>query len=87
MIKLEDLPSADFKQFILDIARKHNVNYVKTADDTLAETIIRLSGDDVTMDEVEHLIIALERAGVLASEAVVTLHVYYLREKYDDNAT
>jgi hypothetical protein len=87
MIKLEDLPSADFKQFILDIARKNNVTYVKTAKDTLAETITNLSDDEVKMDEVEHLIIALERAGVLDSEAVVTLHVYYLREKYDDNAS
>lgn len=46
----------------------------------IAEVITRLADDEGEMDDVE-LLLALERAGVVASQDVVPLHVYYLREK------
>lgn len=55
--------------------------YVETPADRLADTITQLSDDEVHLDEVERLLIALERAGVVASENVMPLHINYLREK------
>ena len=49
--------------------RHHTTNWL--------EVITRLADDDVEMDDVELLLIALERAGVLASEYVVPLHINY----------
>lgn len=81
---LKNIPTTDPAEFIKAIAKQHNVVYENTLYDGLADTITRLSDDDVVMDEVEILIIALERAGILSSEDVVPLHVNYLREKFVD---
>ena len=74
-------PVTDVGGYITGLAKLHAVSYVKTSYDELAEVITRLSDDDVVMDETELLLIALERAGVIPSEAVVPLHINYLREK------
>lgn len=80
--KITNIPVKGVSEFIVDLATSHGVNYTKTSYDELAETITNLSDDDVEMDDVELLLIALERAGVIGSEYVVPLHVNYLREKY-----
>jgi hypothetical protein len=75
------IPVKGLEEYIVDLANRHGVIYNKTPYDELAETITKLSDDEVEMDEVELLLIALERAGVIGSEYVVPLHVNYLREK------
>lgn len=75
------LPVTGLRDYILGLASTHGVAYVEMPADKLADTITRLSDDDVHLDEVEHLLIALERAGVVASDSVVPLHINYLREK------
>lgn len=77
------IPTTGLAKHIGDLARQHNVRYVRTDDDALAEVITQLSDDDVVMDEVELLLLALERAGVVDSADVVPLHVNYLREKFN----
>lgn len=77
-----DIPTIGVAQFITDLAKRHNISYVKTPNDALAEVITRLSDDDVELDDVVLLLIALERAGIIPSEKVVPLHVNYLREKF-----
>ena len=74
-------PATDVGGYIFSLATLHGVSYVKTSYDELSEVITRLSDDDVVMDEIEQLLIALERAGVIPSEAAVPLHLNYLREK------
>lgn len=74
------IPTSGIRQFIIDLAKQHNVKYVTTGDDLIANVVTRLSDDDVVMDEVELLLIALERAGVVASKDVMLLHFNYLRE-------
>lgn len=68
-------------EYIRRLAASHEVTYEETDCDVWASALTRLSDDQVEMDDVELLIIALERAGVLASRDVVPLHVSYLREK------
>lgn len=75
------LPVSGLRDYILGLASTHGVAYVETPTDKLADAITRLSDDDVHLDEIERLLIALERAGVVASDSVVPLHINYLREK------
>lgn len=65
---------------IRDLARKHHVDYIPMPTDALAGHITRLAGDDVELDEVERLLIALQRAGHLSRAEAVLLQARYLRE-------
>lgn len=75
------LPASGLRDYILSLAAAHGVSYAETSTDRLASTITRLADDEVQLDEIEQLLIALERAGVVESATVVPLHVHYLREK------
>ena len=75
------IPTTGLADYITELARQHGVNYERTSNDALAEVITRLADDNVEMDQVALLLLALERAGVIPSEDVVPLHVNYLREK------
>jgi hypothetical protein len=65
---------------IRELARKHHVTYVRTQCDALANHMTRLAGDDVELDEVEQLLIALQRAGHLSRTEAGRLQATYLRE-------
>ncbi len=65
---------------ILELARKYHVAYVGTQRDRLASDITRLAGDDVQLDEIEQLLIALQRGGHLTRVEMVQLQASYLRE-------
>ncbi len=65
---------------IRDLAQRYQVAYVRTQSDALANHITRLAGDHVELDEVEQLLIALQRAGHLSRVEVVRLQASYLRE-------
>jgi hypothetical protein len=62
------------------LARKYHVRYVRTRSDALAHHITRLAGDNVELDEIEQLLIALQRAGHLSRTELVRLQANYLRE-------
>jgi hypothetical protein len=65
---------------IRNLARKHRVIYVRTQSDALANHITRLAGDHVELDEIERLLIALQRAEHLSRVEMVRLQASYLRE-------
>ena len=65
---------------IRNLARKYGVAYVRTQSDALANHITRLADDHVELDEVEQLLIALQRGGHLSRVEVVRLQASYLRE-------
>lgn len=79
--EIADIPTSGLEEYIVGLAHRYGVTYLKTPNDELAEVITRLSDDDIEMDDVELLLIALERAGVVANKYVVPLHINYLREK------
>lgn len=62
------------------MAEEYHVVYVLTSHDTLAHHITRLAGDDVHLDEIEQLLIALQRSGHLSRTEMVQLQAAYLRE-------
>jgi len=65
---------------IRKLAQRFHVAYVGTQTDVLAHHITRLAGDDVELDKIEQLLIALQRAGHLTRKEVVRLQASYLRE-------
>lgn len=80
-MQIQNIPSVGVGAYIANLAKQHGVSYIKTGNDALADVITRLADDDVELDEIERLLLALERAGVIASENIVPLHINYLREK------
>jgi hypothetical protein len=70
----------DPTQTILALAQRHRVSYQPTALDAWGEQITRLSGDDVSLDPNELLLLALERAGHIAGRDAVRLHAAYLHQ-------
>lgn len=75
------IPTSGLANYITGLARQHGIHYERTSNEALSEVITRLSDDNVEMDPVVLLLLALECAGVIPSEDVVPLHVNYLREK------
>ena len=65
---------------IRKMAEERHVVYVHTSRDALTHHITRLAGDDVQLDEVEQLLIALQRSGHLSHIEMVKLQAAYLRE-------
>jgi hypothetical protein len=62
------------------LASANNVAVVVSSNDVFAHHITRLSGDDVTFDDIENTIVALQRAGILSRTQAVRLQARYLRE-------
>jgi hypothetical protein len=65
---------------IREMAARHHVAYVPTGLELLANDITRLAGDDVRLDEVECMLLALHRAGHLNRHQLVHLQARYLSE-------
>ena len=65
---------------IRKMAEEYHVVYVRTPRDALAHHITRLAGDVVHLDEIEQLLIALQRSGHLSRVEMVKLQATYLRE-------
>lgn len=65
---------------ILTLAKRHGVTYTQTANDAWAQDVTRLADDDVTLDEVELLLIELQRTGHLSRPEALKLQADYLRE-------
>jgi hypothetical protein len=62
------------------LAERHNVVYAKTQADVWASHVTRLADDNVELDPVELLLIALLREGHLSRPEALKLQVNYLRE-------
>ena len=65
---------------IINLAQQHGVSYTPTATDSWAEDVTRLADDEVVLDDIELLLIALQRTGNLSRPEALRLQVNYLRE-------
>jgi hypothetical protein len=65
---------------IRQMAQAHHVAYDQTPNDLPAHHITRLTDGEVRLDEIEQLLIALQRAGHLSRAEMVRLQAAYLRE-------
>lgn len=74
------MPRQHAATLIRKLAHRYHVVYAPRPSDVLAHHYTRLAGDDVELDEVERLLIALQRNGHLTRPAAVRLQARYLRE-------
>lgn len=75
------IPTSCLADYITNLACQHGVSYEMTPGDAMADVLTSLADDEIRMDRVVLLLLALERAGVIPTEEVVPLHLNYLREK------
>ena len=65
---------------IRELAARHHVTHLPTRADVLANDITRLAGDTITLDEIECMLVALQRAGHITRSDAVQLQAQCLRE-------
>jgi hypothetical protein len=78
------LTSGSTEVYIRDLASRHDIVFVPTELDLFARDVTRLAADNVCLDEVEYLLIGLQRAGHLSRPELVHLQARYLREAKRD---
>ncbi len=71
------IPVADWAR---SAARSHSVAFTPTPADTFAAAVSRLADAEAAPDAVEHLLLALRRAGVVTAPERLQLHAAYLRQ-------
>ena len=77
---MKNLTAPTAAEHIRVLAQHYHVVYSETPNDRLAHHISRLAGDTVELDEIERLLIGLQRAGHLSRTEMVLLQARYLRE-------
>lgn len=71
----------DVEEYVRALASEHGVTFEQDAYTRMAQVFTALAGDDVELDEVERLLVALKRAGVIQGAEMVLLQADYLRTK------
>ncbi|WP_049777418.1 hypothetical protein [Allorhizobium ampelinum] len=66
------------EQVIRTLARQHGIVAERNGTDDMADTITRLSGDDVIHDEIEDLLVTMQRKGVITDVQANALYGNYL---------
>lgn len=74
-------PVVTVADYVEDLAREHGVRYRRSALDDFSEAVTRLAGDDVVLDPIEELLVALRQAGAITGIERTRLHARYLRER------
>lgn len=71
---------ASIKCQVLELAKQHGITSEKDRFSDLATTITSLSGDVVTLDDIERMLISLKKKGVLTKRQILELEARYLTE-------
>lgn len=71
---------ASIKSQVLKLAKKHGVTGEKDRFSDLATTITHMSGDVVTLDDIERMLVSLKKKGVLTKRQILELEAHYLNE-------
>ena len=78
--RLQHVTSGATEAYIRERASRHQVVFIPTELDAFAQDVTRLAADDVRLDEVECLLLGLQRAGHLSRPELIHLQAKYLRE-------
>jgi len=73
------------EQVVRDLASRHQITASRSEIDDWADAVTLLAGDDVTLDDVEELIVALRRSGAIDGQTLTRLHSRYLDERNPPN--
>lgn len=74
-------PTEGVSRYVAELARRHDVRYIRTFADQWAESATRLADDDVQSDDTGDLLVALRRADKLSDREMTSLLINHLREK------
>lgn len=77
---MDELTPSSTAEHIRTLARRFDVSYSEGPNDRLAHHISRLSGDTVEFDQIEHLLIGLQRANCITRAEMIQLQARYLHE-------
>ncbi|WP_339461286.1 hypothetical protein [Pseudomonas sp. EA_105y_Pfl2_R69] len=69
------------EEYVRALASAHGVTLDEDAYDRLARVLTKLSDDNVELDELERLLVALKRKGVIAKTEMLMLQLEYLEGK------
>lgn len=75
-----DIPLKNLSSFIRAVAERNGVEFIESKWDAMARIVTRLAGDDVKPDDVEGLLLRLNRKGCIAGSEMLLLHFRYLDE-------
>lgn len=75
------IPKHNVERYVRSLAAKNHVTDAVDKIDRMASVITSLSGDDVTLDNVERLLVSLKRKGVIQKSEMLLLQINYLEEK------
>ncbi len=76
-----EFPESNYKDFVIELANKYDVQYKETKLDRFANKITELSDDDIEEDSIQLLIRELGRRNILSSKESLNLLYKYLKEK------
>ncbi|PRN03311.1 hypothetical protein A0O30_18725 [Pseudomonas sp. LLC-1] len=71
---------ASIKCQVLELAKQHGVTSEKDRFSDLATTITNLAGDVVNLDDIERMLVALKKKGILTKRQILELEACYLNE-------
>ena len=77
---MNKLTSSSTAEHIRTLARTFHVSYTEGPNDRLAHHMSRLAGDVVELDEIEQLLIGLQRAKHITRREMIQLQARYLHE-------
>ena len=80
-MNLLDCTNLSAEDQVLKLAKEHAVLYNETALDIWGGHVTRLADDQVSLDVVENMIVALSREKIINPAQAVSLHAQYLQEK------
>jgi hypothetical protein len=78
--RLQHVTSGSTEAYIRELASRCQVVFIPTKPDAFAQDVTRLAADHVRLDEVECLLVGLQRAGHLSRPELIHLQAKYLRE-------
>ena len=79
--ELDALPTTQVSEFVRDFALAHDVRFQRTALDDWTEAVTRASGDDVSLDATEKLLVALKKRHLINGRQMARLMTNHMRER------
>ena len=80
IVDMNKLAPSSTAEHIRTLARTYHVSYTEGPNDRLAHHISRLAGDTVELDQIEQLLIGLQRAKHITRTEMIQLQARYLHE-------
>ena len=79
--EVDSLPTTGVRGFVADLAARHGTTYPRTPLTDWGNSVARVLGDYVELDETERLLVALKNTGVIDGRQAARLIANHFRER------